>query len=101
MLGLRVSPATNSRHAAVDRGRRIRHRSNYCYFIVLAATRRGELLLDEPSRDGCGNGDYKCALANFGRDLLQHLTNGLRFHCQQNDIGAFDRFAIVVGHNDA
>ena len=68
---------------------------------LLAACGRGELLLDEACRHRGRNGDNQRVGANFGSDLLQHFRNGLRFYCQQNDVSAFYRFAIVGGHCNA
>ena len=58
-------------------------------------------LLDETCRHRGRDRDNQCVGANFGSDLLQHFRNGLRFYCQQNDVSAFDRFAIVGGHCNA
>ena len=96
-----MSPTTDCRHAAVNSGRSIWHCSHDWHFVALAACGRGELLLDEACRHRSRNGDNQRVGANFGSDLLQHFRNGLRFYCQQNDVSAFDRFAIVGGHCNA
>jgi hypothetical protein len=53
------------------------------------------LFLDETCRHRGRNGDKQSVNANFGSDFLQQSGNGLRFYRQQNDVSAFDRFAIV------
>ena len=82
-------------------GRSIWHCSHDWHLVALAACGRGELLLDEACRHRGRDGDNQRVGANFGSDLLQHFRNGLRFYCQQNDVSAFDRFAIVGGHCNA
>ena len=96
-----MSPTTDCRHATVNSGRSIWHCSHDWHLVALAACGRGELLLDEACRHRSRDGDNQRVGANFGSDLLQHFRNGLRFYCQQNDVSAFDRFAIVGGHCNA
>src|SRR5262249_38263769 len=101
MIGTRVTPATDRRHAAVNGRRSVRHRSNHRDIIVVTATRSGELLLDESRRHRSRNGHDQRLGGDFGSDLLQHFRNGLRFYCQQNDVSAFYHFAIVGSHCNA
>jgi hypothetical protein len=101
LIQARVSPATDCRHAAVNGGRSIWHCSHDWHFVALAACGRGELLFEETCRYRSRNGDNQRVGADFGSDLLQHFRNGLRFYCQQKNVSAFDRFAIVGGDRNA
>ena len=92
-----MSTATNCRHPAADRGGRVRHRAHDRYFIMLTTTGGSELLLQIACRHGSRNGNKQALCANFRSDLLQHLRHGLGLYGQQNDVSAFDRFAIVGG----
>jgi len=69
--------------------------------VVVDPRRDIDIYLDEASRHRSRNGDNHRVGANFGSDLLQHFRNGLRFYCQQNDVSAFNGFAIVGGHRNA
>src|SRR5262249_52113902 len=101
VIAAHMSPSTNCRHAAMNSSRSIWHRSHDWHFVALATCGRSELLLDEACRHRSCNGHEQRLPANFESDLLQHFRNGLRFYCQQNDVGVFDRFAIVGGRCNA
>ena len=67
---------------------------------MLAAIGRSELLLHIACRHGSRNRNEQRLSANFRSNLLQHLCHGLGLYRQQNDVGAFHRFAIVGGYGD-
>src|SRR5438046_3293118 len=69
-------------------------------FLLLTATGRNEVLLQIARRHRSRDRNEQRLSANFGSDLLQHLRHGLGLDRQQNDVGAFDRFAIVGGYGD-
>ncbi len=96
-----MSTSANSRHAAADGGGCVWHRSNDRHFVTLPVTCRSELLLQIARRHGSRDGNEQRLPANFRSDLLQHLRHGLGLYAQQNDVGAFRGFAIVVGYGDA
>ena len=96
-----MSPSANSRHAAADSGGCVWHCSNDRHFVTLAATCRSELLLQIARRHGSRDGNNQRLGANFRSDLLQQLRHGLGLYAQQNDIGTFHGFAIVICYGDA
>src|SRR5206468_5200098 len=101
MLGARMSPATDCSHAAADSSRGVWHRSDHWHLVALATSGRSELLLNETCWHRSRNRHEQRLWANFGSDLLQHFRHRLGFYRQQNDVGAFNRFPIVLDHGDA